>query len=99
MLSCCLGGRPFRIDQQNVINQTVSSVGHGKALYISIKADENVFTKMCKIKCTKNVYSVYFPEHLYLNSSTYRKTSISLPWRSIFQPFPHSGVLLEVTFN
>ena len=29
----------------------------------------------------------------------YRKTSISPPWRSIFQPFPYSGVLLEVTFN
>jgi len=29
----------------------------------------------------------------------YRKTSISPPWRSIFQPFPHSGVLLEVAFN
>jgi len=24
-----------------------------------------------------------------------RKTSISPAWRSIFQPFPHSGVLLE----
>ena len=31
--------------------------------------------------------------------SIYRKTSISPPWRSIFQPFPYSGVLLEVTFN
>jgi len=30
---------------------------------------------------------------------TYRKTSISPPWRSIFQPFPHSGVLSEVTFK
>jgi len=29
----------------------------------------------------------------------YRKTSISPPWRSIFQPLPHSGVLLEVTYN
>jgi len=29
----------------------------------------------------------------------YRKTSTSPPWRSIFQPFPHSGVLLEVTFS
>jgi len=30
---------------------------------------------------------------------TYRKTSISPPWHSVFQPFPDSGVLLEVTFN
>jgi len=29
----------------------------------------------------------------------YHKTSISQPWRSIFQPFLYSGVLLEVAFN
>jgi len=29
----------------------------------------------------------------------YRKTSISPPWRSVFQPFVYSGVLVEVTFN
>ena len=33
------------------------------------------------------------------SNKIYRKTSILPPWRSIFQPFPHSGVLLEVTFN
>jgi len=31
--------------------------------------------------------------------SNYRKNSISPPWRSIFQPFFYSGVLLEVVFN
>jgi len=30
-----------------------------------------------------------------VTKTSYRKTSISQPWRSILQPFPHSGVLLE----
>jgi len=30
--------------------------------------------------------------------SNYRKTSISPPWRSIFQPFLYSDVILDVTF-
>jgi len=35
----------------------------------------------------------------YLRKGDYRKTSISPPWLSIFQPFLYRGVLLEVAFN
>ena len=51
------------------------------------------------LKSRQSTDSLYVTMIAMSLNSIYRKTSFSSPWRSIFQPFPYSGVLLEVTFN
>ena len=62
---------------------------------IQHKLEHNASTLRPRIKHTRTTTKLSLPAAL----QRYRKTSISPPWCLIFQPFPHSGVLLEVTFS
>ena len=53
----------------------------------------NYFSLQFSLK--RNCVLLYFIK-LIPKNKIYRKTSIWAPWRSILQPFPYSGVQLEV---